>query len=87
MFKTDDKLRLGEFGIQARRVKPPAQEHEAPSQADEGHTMVYSSAERVQEPLREPDPRRGRARLRVDGRSETVGSRARCSAAHATPTS
>jgi pSer/pThr/pTyr-binding forkhead associated (FHA) protein len=41
--------------------------------------MVYSSAERVQEPLREPDPRRGRARLRIDGqgdgRAEIVGSK------------
>ena len=75
VFKTDEKLRLGEFGIQARRVKPPQTEHEAPYQADEGRTMVYSSAERVQEPLREPDPRRGRARLRVDGHVEIVGSK------------
>ena len=37
--------------------------------------MVYSSADRVSEPLREPDPRRGRARLRVDGRAEIVGSK------------
>lgn len=74
MFKTDERLRLGEFGIQARRVKAPEQEHEAPRQGDEGHTMVYSSAERVQEPLREPDPRRGRARLRVGGHVEVVGS-------------
>jgi len=75
VFKTDDKLRLGEFGIQARRVTPPQAEHEAPSQADEGRTMVYSTAARVQEPLSEPDPRRGRARLRVDGRAEIVGSK------------
>ena len=56
VFKTDEKLRLGEFGIQARRVTAPQAEHEAPSQADEGRTMVYSTADRVQEPLREPDP-------------------------------
>jgi hypothetical protein len=74
VFKTDEKLRLGEFGIQARRVKPPQTEHDAPSPGDEGRTMVYSAAARVQEPLREPDPRRGRARLRVDGRAESVGS-------------
>ena len=42
MFKTDERLRLGEFGIQARRVSP-SEEHEPPSQGDEGHTMVYSS--------------------------------------------
>ena len=29
----------------------------------------------MQEPLREPDPRRGRALLRVDGSAEIVGSR------------
>ncbi len=40
-FNTDSRLRLGEFGIQARLVKPPAREGEMPQQADEGHTMVY----------------------------------------------
>ena len=40
-FNTDRRLRLGEFGIQARLVKPPAREGEMPEQADEGHTMVY----------------------------------------------
>src|SRR3954454_5332695 len=75
-FRTDDALRLGEFGIQARLVRPPAREHEPASQGDQGHTMVYSASERLSEPLREPDPRRGQARLRVDGgRSELVGSR------------
>ena len=29
-FKTDERLRLGEFGIQTRLVKPPAREGEAP---------------------------------------------------------
>jgi hypothetical protein len=42
-FKTDERLRLGEFGIQARLVKPPAREGDRPSQGDEGHTMVYSA--------------------------------------------
>jgi hypothetical protein len=42
-FKTDERLRLGEFGIQTRLVKPPAHEGEAPSQGEEGHTMVYSA--------------------------------------------
>jgi hypothetical protein len=42
-FETDERLRLGEFGIQTRLVKPPAQEGEAPSQGEEGHTMVYSA--------------------------------------------
>jgi Protein of unknown function (DUF3662)/FHA domain len=72
-FRTDERLRLGEFGIQARLVRPPADEHEDPSQGDEGHTMVYSVSERVSEPLREPDPRRGSARLQADGRTIVVG--------------
>ncbi len=42
-FKTDERLRLGEFGIQTRLVKPPAHEGEGPRQGEEGHTMVYSA--------------------------------------------
>ncbi|HVY96516.1 MAG TPA: DUF3662 and FHA domain-containing protein [Solirubrobacterales bacterium] len=42
-FATDERLRLGEFGIQARLVKPPAHEGESPQQGEEGHTMVYSA--------------------------------------------
>jgi hypothetical protein len=73
-FRTDERLRLGEFGIQARLVRPAADEHEEPSQGDEGHPMVYSVAERVSEPLREPDPRRAHALLRVNGRTQPVGA-------------
>jgi hypothetical protein len=73
-FRTDQRLRLGEFGIQARLVRPPEHEHEPVSQGDEGHTMVYSTSARVAEPLREPDPRRGRARLRIDGHVHPVPS-------------
>ena len=73
-FRTDEQLRLGEFGIQARLVKPPERAEEPPSQGDHGHTMVYTVSERLAEPLREPDPRRGSARLRVDGRTELLGS-------------
>ena len=36
--------------------------------------MVYSAASRLSEPLREPDPRRRGARLRVDGRTSVLGS-------------
>jgi hypothetical protein len=42
-FETDERLRLGEFGIQTRLVKPPAREGESPSQGEEGRTMVYSA--------------------------------------------
>jgi hypothetical protein len=73
-FKTDERLRLGEFGIQARLVRPHEDPHAEPSQGEEGHTMVYSTSERLSEPLREPDPRRGTARLRIGGRCELLGS-------------
>src|SRR5918994_1804898 len=55
-FRTDERLRLGEFGIQARLVKPAGREHEPPSQGDEGHTQGYSASARLSEPLREPHP-------------------------------
>jgi hypothetical protein len=73
-FRTDDRLRLGEFGIQARLVRPAEDESAAPSQGDEGHTMVYTASERLAEPLREPDPRRGSARLRYEGRTTVLSS-------------
>ncbi len=40
--ESDERLRLGEFGIQTRLVKPPQKQGEAPSQGEQGHTMVYS---------------------------------------------
>jgi predicted component of type VI protein secretion system len=73
-FRTDERLRLGEFGIQARLVRPPERAEEQPSQGDHGHTMVYTMSDRLAEPLREPDPRRRTARLRLAGRAELLGS-------------
>jgi hypothetical protein len=73
-FRTDERLRLGEFGIQARLVRPPERAEEQPSQGDHGHTMVYTVSDRLAEPLREPDHRRGTAKLRLDGRAELLGS-------------
>jgi hypothetical protein len=57
-FKTDERLRLGEFGIQTRLVKPPAREGEKPRQGEEGHTMVYSAVRERQADRsdREPAP-------------------------------
>src|SRR6188768_2302519 len=43
-FRTDDRLSLGEFGIQARLVR--ATEAGEAQQADHGNTMVYSTADR-----------------------------------------
>ena len=73
-FRTDERLRLGEFGIQARLVRPDVHEEHEPDQGEEGRTMVYSSAERVSERLGEPDPRRATAKLRFGGRTELLGS-------------
>jgi Protein of unknown function (DUF3662)/FHA domain len=43
-FETDRRLRMGEFGIQARLVKPAATERDEAAQGDLGATMVYSAA-------------------------------------------
>jgi len=59
-FKTDERLRLGEFGIQTRLVKPPAHEGESPRQGEEGHTMVYTAVkERDPEPAKSHQQRAG----------------------------
>ena len=61
-FETDDALALGEFGIQARLVRPGVEEAaarparpaapEAPfEQAESGHTMIYSASDRHRDPL------------------------------------
>jgi hypothetical protein len=73
-FRTDERLRLGEFGIQARLVHPGREDDDEPSQGEHGHTMVYSVSDRIAEPLREEDPRRGSAVLRVNGRTQLLGA-------------
>jgi hypothetical protein len=66
-FKTDERLRLGEFGIQTRLVKPPAHEGERPQQGEEGHTMVYSAVrQRDEAPPKSPEQR---ARAMVETRA------------------
>jgi hypothetical protein len=111
-FRTDERLRLGEFGIQTRVTHPesdqerlpdepePAAEAAAPQAAapepvpeqrppgpppapapsmqppEGGRTMVYSSAERVAEPLQESaQVRAQKAILVVDGKRLMVGDR------------
>jgi hypothetical protein len=60
-FETDERLRLGEFGIQTRLVKPPAQEGERPEPGEEGHTMVYSAVR--DSPPKQAAPPAGRAEV------------------------
>jgi len=50
MIEVDDRLRLGEFGIQPRLVKPPARKGDTGEQAEHGHTMVYSAPAKQKEP-------------------------------------
>lgn len=79
-FVTDERLRLGEFGIQTRTSAPPAPEQaeQAPEplpQRAGGRTMVYSTAERVSRPLQEPAREQQRtALLLVQGRRVVVGA-------------
>jgi hypothetical protein len=84
-FKTDERLRLGEFGIQTRLVKPPAHEGEKPRQGEEGHTMVYSAVkEREQDRSKRREPAAGLVATRaivslddrryvLDGPKATIG--------------
>jgi hypothetical protein len=75
-FRTDERLSLGEFGIQAMLVRQAEDEHEEPQQADFGHTMVYS-VDREARPLEAPAPAQGGTALLVGGgkRSVLSGSR------------
>ena len=41
--EVDERLRLGEFGIQPRLVKPPVRKGDTGEQGQHGHTMVYSA--------------------------------------------
>src|SRR5207302_3808135 len=59
-FETDDRLGLGEFGIQTGLVQPPPEPESAEPHDESGRTMIHSSADRVAEPLQE------RARSRVE---------------------
>ena len=71
-FRTDDRLQLGEFGIQARMVR--AAERDDAEQGDHGKTMVYSTAGRVQEELHEArSARSGRAIVIAEGKRMPVG--------------
>src|SRR4051794_4480050 len=74
-FETDERLGLGEFGIQAMLVRPPEEEgadalSEEPQQADFGHTMVYS-VDREARRMDAPAAYGGRAML-VGGGKRTV---------------
>lgn len=52
-FRTDSRLALGECAIEANTVAEPEPEPPPAPQASGGHTMVYTRAERLSEPLAE----------------------------------
>ncbi len=71
-FETDDRLRLGQFGIQTAAVHSPEPPPEVPEEG--GRTLIYGSAERISEPLEErAHVRQERALLLVDGKRLVVG--------------
>ena len=72
-FRTDERLSLGEFGIQARMVRAHGEQDDA-EQGDHGKTMVYSTSSRVQEELHEArTARAGRAIVVAEGKRMPVG--------------
>jgi hypothetical protein len=83
-FNTDDALRLGEFGVQARLVKvreDAAHPRGGPQaeQAEHGHTMVYSTSDRLREELDRPrgpaggHPHPSRAMMLAEGKRLVLG--------------
>ncbi len=75
-FATDKRLRMGEFGIQARLVKPPEAEGKQAEQGELGATMVYSAAA-VKRAAQAPAQKAGdrsisRALLVWDGRTFVI---------------
>jgi Protein of unknown function (DUF3662)/FHA domain len=79
-FHTDERLALGEFGIQARLIRPDGQSDENPHlrvptaldpNDEHGQTMIYSTSARSRGVLGDPSHRartRARALLAVEGR-------------------
>lgn len=55
-FESDERLHLGEFGIQARLVKPPTEDDEHVEQGEVGRTMVYNSLRDADEASRADEP-------------------------------
>ncbi|MGH2860928.1 MAG: FhaA domain-containing protein [Solirubrobacteraceae bacterium] len=77
-FETDERLHLGEFGIETAVVQPEEESEPAYAADPEpvGRTMVFSAAQRIAEPLEEnATVRQQRALLIYGGRRLMVGPR------------
>jgi Protein of unknown function (DUF3662)/FHA domain len=84
-FHTDERLALGEFGIQAQLVRPgghsggsdedepPTPEPSAPA-GEGGETMIYSTSARVRGPVEEARGQPARPLLLIDGRRAPIPS-------------
>ena len=66
-FKTDARLQIGEFGIQAQLLGEPEGDEEPP-QADYGHTMVYTPDRAAPAPSDDLPGARRRGLLAFDGK-------------------
>jgi hypothetical protein len=93
-FHTDERLALGEFGIQAQLVRPGGHSEEshapAPAQSEpigeHGETMIYSTSARVRGPVEEAHARRhthalivvAGRRLPIPPRGATIGRSRDC---------
>ncbi len=76
-FRTDERLALGEFGIQTRVVRPADEDVEEEGadavQADHGNTMIYSTAGRIRGEVEQlQGTRPTRALLVAEGRRHVI---------------
>ncbi len=74
-FRTDERLALGEFGIQTRLVRPPEESAPAEEQqpAPHGNTMIYSTAGRIREEVEQVQGALAtRALLVAEGRRHVI---------------
>ncbi len=74
-FRTDERLSLGEFGIQTRLVRPPEESSpvQEAQQASHGNTMIYSTAGRIREEVDQVQGvRPTRALLVAEGRRHVI---------------
>jgi len=85
-FHTDERLALGEFGIQAQLVRPPGhseephglEQLEPDASGEHGETMIYSTSARVRGPVEEAQARRPPARADRGRGAAPADPAARC---------
>ncbi len=80
VFHTDERLALGEFGIQAQLVRPGGHSEESHGAqerqpvSEHGETMIYSTSARVRGEVAEAQERPARALIVVSGRRLPVAA-------------